>query len=119
MSKKLAIGTTMLLGTFVMNPAIMPVAHADIVSTHDVVAEKQSGLNRAQLTEQLQRADVQEQLVKFGVNPDEAIARVNALTDAEVLELTAGIEELPAGAGISISLGAILVIVLVWLLVVR
>lgn len=119
MNKKLVIGTSMLLGTFVLNPAIMPVAHADIISTHDVVAEKQSGLNRAQLTEQLQREDVREQLVKYGVNPDEAIARVSAMTDAEVLELTAGIEELPAGAGVSISLGAILIIVLIWLLVVR
>lgn len=119
MNTKLAIGTSILLGTFVLNPAVMPVAHADIISTHDVVAEKQSGLDRAQLTEQLQRDDVREQLVKFGVNPDEAIARVNAMTDAEVLHLTAGIGEFPAGEGVSISLGVILVLVLIWLVLVR
>lgn len=112
MNKKLAIGTSLLLGTFVLNPAVMPLAHADIVSTQQIVAEKQSGLDRAQLAEQLQRADVQEQLVRYGVNPVEAIARVNAMTDAEVLQLTAGIDELPAGSSATV----ILLVLVIWLL---
>lgn len=112
MNKKLAIGTSLLLGTFVLNPAVMPLAHADIVSTQQIVAEKQSGLDRVQLAEQLQRADVQEQLVRYGVNPVEAIARVNAMTDAEVLQLTAGIEELPAGSAATV----ILLVLVIWLL---
>ncbi|MFU8784126.1 DUF6627 family protein [Aliidiomarina sp.] len=112
MNKKLAIGTSLLLGTFVLNPAVMPLAHADIVSTQQIVAEKQSGLNRIQLAEQLQRADVQEQLVRYGVNPVEALARVNAMTDAEVLQLTAGIDELPAGSAATV----ILLVFIIWLL---
>ncbi|MCH8492379.1 MAG: PA2779 family protein [Idiomarina sp.] len=112
MNKKLAIGTSLLLGTFVLNPAVMPLAHADIVSTQQIVAEKQSGLDRMQLAEQLQRVDVQEQLVRYGVNPVEAIARVNAMTDAEVQQLTAGIEELPAGSAATV----ILLVLVIWLL---
>lgn len=112
MNKKLAIGTSFLLGTFVLNPAVMPIAHADIVSTQQIVAEKQTGLDRAQLTERLQREDVQEQLVRYGVNPTEAIARVNAMTDAEVMELTSSIDELPAGSGVTV----ILLVFIIWLL---
>lgn len=119
MKKSLVIGTSLVLGSFVLNPAIIPQAQADIVATHEVVAEQQSGLNRAQLSEQLMRDDVQEQLVRFGVDPQEALDRVAAMTDEEVMELTAGIDQMPAGAGISVSTTVILVAIIIWLVFFR
>ncbi|WP_126790958.1 PA2779 family protein [Aliidiomarina haloalkalitolerans] len=119
MKKSLFLGTTMLLSSFALTTAVVPTAQADIVSTADVVAEQQSGWNRAQLVEQLHRDEVREQLVRYGVNPDDAIARVDALTDAEVLELTAHLDELPAGAGISVSTTVILIALIIWLVFFR
>lgn len=71
-------------------------------------------LQRERIHEFLDRADVQGQLLARGVDPQDAKARVAALTDAEAAELAARIDELPAG-GIGI-LGAILVVFLVLLL---
>ncbi|SEB03635.1 PA2779 family protein [Alkalimonas amylolytica] len=117
--KKIFVFSASLAGAVLLQPAMLPAAHADIVSTHEFVQEQQSGLNRAQLTEQLQREDVRELLVQYGVDPDEALERVAALTDEEVLQLTANINELPAGAGISISVTVILIGILVWLIFFR
>jgi uncharacterized protein YidB (DUF937 family) len=117
--KKALVLTASLAGAILMQSAILPAAHADIVSTHEFVQEQQSGLDRAQLIEQLQREDVRDLLVQYGVDPDEALARVAALTDEEVMQLTASINELPAGAGISISVTAILIGLLVWLIFFR
>jgi|SRR5690554_3378497 len=119
MKKSLLIGTTFLLSSFAFSAAVLPTAQADIVSTADVVAEQQSGWNRAQLVEQLHRDEVREQLVRYGVNPDDAVARVAAMTDAEVMEITAHLDELPAGAGISVSTTVILVAVIIWLVFFR
>lgn len=113
MKKSLVYGTTFFFSSLMFNTAFTAPAHADIVSTQEVVAEQRAGLNRAQLTEQLSRADVQEQLVSYGVDPDEALARIDAMTDAEISELTANIDELPAGAG---AVTVILLLFIIWLL---
>lgn len=118
MKKSIAF-TLSLAGAVLLQPALIPAAHADIVSTHEFVQEQQSGWDRAQLTEQLQREDVRELFVQYGVDPDEALLRVAALTDEEVRELTASINELPAGAGISISTTVILIGIIIWLVFFR
>ncbi len=82
-------------------------AHAGMLATHEA-------LDRERIANLVDRADVQSQLQAYGVNPAEVKARVAALSDAEVAELAARIEELPAG-GVSI-LGAVLIVFLVLLL---
>lgn len=110
MKKSLVYGTAVMFGSLVMNPATISPAYADIVSTQDIVTEQRAGLNKAQLTEQLERSDVQEQLVRYGVDPKEAIDRVNSMTNEEILELTANIDELPAGASGVVVLLLVLII---------
>lgn len=82
-------------------------AHAGMVGTEDL-------LQRERIHAFFDRADVQAQLLARGVSPQDAQARVAALTDAEAAELAARIDELPAG-GIGI-IGAILIVFLVLLL---
>lgn len=60
----------------------------------------------------LQRADVQAQLESLGVSPSEVSARVAAMTDAEVAQLAANVESLPAGGD---ALGVIVFVFLVLL----
>ena len=73
-----------------------------------------SALERERVTNLLERAEVQAQLHAFGVSPAEVKARVAAMSDAEVADLAARIDELPAG-GASI-LGVALIVFLVLLL---
>lgn len=117
--KKSLLLTASMAAAVLVQPALIPSAQADIVTTHQYVQEQQSVLNRAELTEQLQRQEVRDLLVQYGVDPDEALLRVAALSDEEVMELTASIHELPAGAGISISTTVILVGIIIWLVFFR
>lgn len=45
----------------------------------------------------LKRQDVRDEMRKLGVDPDEAMARVNALSDSEIQRLAGRLDQLPAG----------------------
>jgi hypothetical protein len=70
---------------------------------------------REQVLRFLDRADVRQQLQSHGVNAADAKARVAALNDAELAQLSSRIDSLPAGGDVGI-LGFVLVVFLVLLL---
>ncbi len=89
-----------------------------MISTADIVAGDSSlASDRDRLNALIQREDVREEFRRQGVDPDEAAARVAALSDAEVAEITARIDELPAGqSAIAVIVGAVVLVFLVLLL---
>lgn len=88
-------------------------AQAGIVSTDEVVTEQSQAVEREQLLEQLDRDDVKSQLKAYGVDAEQAQERVAAMTDAEVLELQAGLDQAIAGGdGGVVTLLLVLIIVL-------
>ena len=97
--------------------AIAP-TQAAMISTADIVAGDSSlASDRDRLNALIQREDVREEFRRQGVDPDEAAARVAALTDAEVADITARIDELPAGQNaIAVIVGAAVLVFLVLLL---
>ena len=65
----------------------------------------------------ISRNDIKDALISQGIDPDEAKARVDSLSDSEVIEVADKIEQLPAGAGVfGAILGAALIVFLVLLL---
>jgi hypothetical protein len=79
---------------------------AELIGTHQAVSAGQA---------QPARADLVGKLQAYGVAPDEARARVAALTDAEAVMLMDRIDDAPAGALSGAGIGAILVILfLIW-----
>jgi len=80
-------------------------SHAAMVS-NDILAQESSGNDGAaadakgRLRALLARNEVQSELSKRGVNPAEAMDRVNALTDAEAAQLAQTIDTAPAGGDI-------------------
>lgn len=91
----------------------MPVpARARVVSTEEALAARPAS-DRATLETLLARDDVRARLEALGVDPREALERVQALDDQQAHELAAQIDELPAGAGV---LGAIVTIFVVLLI---
>lgn len=75
----------------------LPAAHAGIVGTETLVSSEQAQQDRAHILKLLERKDVQEQLVAYGVDAEQAKARVNSLTDAEMRNLAGQMDQLPAG----------------------
>lgn len=75
----------------------LPAAHAAIIGTEAVVSAQQARLDRSRVQDLLSRAEVKQRLRAAGVDPKQVAARVNALTDNEVHQLAARIDQLPAG----------------------
>jgi glutamate mutase epsilon subunit len=97
-------------------------AQAAMVSTEQAVsasaAPKRTGAEaRAHVLGILQRADVQAEMRALGVNPAEAIDRVNAMSDSEVKQVAGKIDESPAGGSVvGIVVGSLLAVFLILLL---
>ena len=85
-----------------------------IVLILSLAAPAHAGLITTETALERERLEVQAVLAAYGVSEVEAQLRVAAMTDAEVADLAARIDELPAG-GIGI-LGAALIVFLVLLL---
>ena len=75
----------------------MTSAQAAMVTTSDVLTES----NRAILHKNLERKDVQQQLIQMGVDPEMAIKRIDNMTDQEIAKINGQLDALPAGAGVS------------------
>lgn len=110
--------STLLIAALVITS--LPVAAApnapqsmDLISTQSVLAADRAGADRERINEILARADVQDQLVKQGVDLDEVEARVASLSDAEAQQMAEQLEQLPAGAGVVGALFAVFIILLV------
>jgi len=84
---------TLLLG---FNQAAM----AGIVTTGTIVDAQQTQHERAKLRSLLARKDVRHQLESYGVNPQQALARVDSMTDQEVHTLACKIDNAPAGGDV-------------------
>ena len=76
----------------------IPAVQAELVATDRVEATRQDrSSGREFLRSLFERADVRAALERQGVSPDEAKARVNAMSDDEVERLAARFDSLPAG----------------------
>jgi len=75
----------------------VPAAQAELIATDRVQATDQVRLSaRARLGSLLDRADVRAELQSHGVSPEDAKARVAALSDDEVERVAAKFDSLPA-----------------------
>jgi hypothetical protein len=86
-------------------------ALAGMIGTETVLDATRSQEARDYLNRILAREDVRASLVAQGIDPLEAKARVDSLSDAEVVSLADQIEELPAGgSALGILVGALLIV---------
>jgi len=90
-------------------------AHAAMVSTDEVLKQNIQNLDRERLTILLDRSDVRKQLEAWGVKSEEAKAWIDSLTDREITEIVARIDQMPAGGGIGTLLGVAVLVFFVLL----
>ena len=103
-----------------MMAASMPVGvvQAALVTTDRVIENSEIETDRALVVAFLAREDVRREIQKMGVNPNEAAARVALMSDAEVRQTAARIDELPAGqGGVAEALIAAVVLIFIVLLI--
>ncbi len=89
---------------------------AAMVATEQVAEAAAHDAARARLHAFFEREDVRDVLVGWGVDAVEAKARVDAMTDAEIVEVAARLDHLPAGGDTAGAvIGAVVLIFLVLL----
>jgi hypothetical protein len=95
---------------------MLPVApvQAAMIGSEQVISAAQVVQDRERVRVFMQREDVRQALGQQGVNADEALARVDAMTDDEVSLVAGKIDQLPAGG--SSVVGALVFIFIVLLI---
>ena len=94
-------------------------AVAALVQTESMLDMSRSQEARETLKQFMAREDVRSAIVAQGIGPAEADARLNSLTDAEVLQLADQINQLPAGGDVFGLVIAVLVIVILVLVIMK
>ena len=113
--------TRFIASTLIVSCATMGLpmtAHAGIVPTEAVLSNANSATptpspERARVNAFLQRSDVRQALQAQGVQSEDALERVNAMSDAEVAQLAGRIDQAPVGGDVLGMLFTIFIILLV------
>jgi hypothetical protein len=87
-------------------------AQAEMISTGSAIAALAAETDRQTLLTEISRDDVRAELVALGIDPAEAEARLNAMTDDEVAATLRQIDDGTAGADLIGTLGTIFLILL-------
>lgn len=92
------------------------IAHAALVGTDQIVASPRADIDRARVAAFVAREDVRGEMRKMGVNPDEATRRVAVMSDVEIQQIAAKIDNAPAGQNaVGAIIGAVVLIFIVLL----
>jgi len=90
---------------------------AAMVPTEAIIDSNNAEEARDYLKNLIFRNEIRRSLISHGIDPNEANARVDSLSDSEAIAVADRIEKLPAGGGgIGVIVGAALIIFLVLLL---
>jgi hypothetical protein len=87
-------------------------AFSSIVTSDELLSGFQAAEKRSELASLFDREDVRNDLIRRGVNPDAAQARIAGMTDSEIARLTQDMEKLPAGQGVLGIIALVLIILL-------
>jgi hypothetical protein len=90
-------------------------ANAGLVDTDQLAAQAELQTKRDEVRSFMARDDVRAKLLDYGVNPTDVDARINNLTEAELLRIQHQLDKMPAGGDGGV-LGAILIVILIFVL---
>jgi hypothetical protein len=113
-SSRNAIVSLLILALLNLSVCLGP-AYASMIKTSVVLKQEIQTIDKKPLLSILERNEIQHQLESWGVDPGEAKARINALTDQEMAKLSQRIEEMPAGGsalGLLVGAGLFVFVVL-------
>lgn len=102
-----------LCAQMVLATQAVTMAQAEMVGTDAALGKYTALANRNALMDEIQRDDVQAEIVALGIDPAEAEARLAALSDAEIATMLTQMQDDSAGASIVGTLFSVFVILLV------
>jgi len=106
-----------LVFSFLLLDFSVQTSQAQLIGTNTVIAAQKQEAARERVTAFLGRNDVQQVMVKNGVDAAEAQKRVASLTDSELSKISQAMEQLPAGGdGVGAVIGAVVFIFVVLLI---
>jgi hypothetical protein len=107
---KKAVACLVIVAFSFLSLVVAPV-QAAMVGTADILKAQSDDLARQKVKLFMERQDVVQQMQTWGVNPEEAQARVDTMTDEEISLLAAKIDQLPSAG--SDALGFILAVAVI------
>jgi len=93
---------------------LMPPAHAGMIGTESVQAQDE----RARVKALLERPELAKGLEKMGIAPRDAVGRVDAMSDEEVLQLPGRLDAALAGGQMSNETLLLIIIVILLLIII-
>ena len=84
----------------------LPAQGAMVNTEHIMNRDSKADFDRVRIKEFLSRNDVIVQLQSYGISSEEALARVDSLTDQEIALIIGKIDKLPAGGDAGTAFGA-------------
>lgn len=92
----------LLAATHLLLAMQVPVAHAAMIGTDEVLQAGQSQVDRQRLLAMLDEQGVKERLAAMGVPRERVEQRIHSLTDSELAQFNRQLSEAPAGGFIGI-----------------
>lgn len=92
-------------------------AHANIVGTDELISDSAINAEREQVREFMTRDEIREQMEALGIDHDEALSRIDSLSDSEVQQIAGRLDTLPAGEGVVGPIVGALVLIFIILLI--
>lgn len=108
--KKAGIFMLMISFIFTTAPAT---SIAGLVGNETILSADSRDAQLSGIRDVLARDDVRNQMLTLGVDPANVDDRLNALSDAELAQLTQGIRDLPAGGDVIWVIGVVFVVLLI------
>jgi len=106
-----------LIATFLLMTLPAPSVLAKMVGTETLIMMDKAKEARENIQAILERKDVQSVMINQGVDPMEAKARIAALSDSEIIDLSNQLDQLPAGGdAVSTLIVAALIVFIVLLI---
>jgi len=105
--------TAVLLSALLAWTGLVTQVTAAVIPAEQALAVESRAERVADVKAQLAREDVQQAMVKLGVDPLDAQIRVDALGDAELAQLQGQLDTLPAGSGALAIIGVVFLVLLI------
>lgn len=99
---------------FLMVPVFQKTVSAAMIGTEIMLAQDRNPDTRVYFRDLLSRNDIKRELVLLGIDPDEARARIENLTDEELATIAPSLTNLPAGGdgtGFAVVVGMVIMLV--------
>lgn len=91
----------------------IPAAQAGIVGTQTFLDLGQREARLSRIDTALMREDVQHEMLKLGVAPNEVQERLAALTDEELQQIADHLDTLPAGGNVVAVIGVVFIVLII------